>query len=543
MTEEVQTETQNPVIGGVEIRISELRSAGPRFWGLVTSLLVIIAMGFIAWGYQLKNGLVVTGMRDIFAWGLYIQNFIFFVGLAAGGLIIYSSVNLAGVKKFAPLNKIAVLQASTCTLLAMSFIFPDLGNPKNAINFLFSPNVYSIFVFDALILNIYFILTLVDMYMMLSGKIHKGNREMTLTLISLPAAIGIHSITAWILGLARARELWHTALMAPLFISSAIASGLALLILMVLLIRRYTDMKFDDDVFESMAQLTAWVVAVDLFFLLAESLTTMWRMSSTPGHMERFMIFVTGKYAPIFLSEVFLFGVLPFFLLAWPKTRKNVTLNAVASVFILMGIFSKRFFLLGSGLAYSPWGWLGVYWPTLTEVMVTAGMWSIGILVVTLAMKLFDMEVEIHEEEEEEEAPPVEEAAEEGAGPAQCGLCDAKFDSMDECCAHAEKEHAIAQESCDMACESLGGGGGGATCGLCDAEFSSMDECCEHAEKEHAIAKESCDMACEESAGGGGGGGATCGLCDAEFSSMDECCEHAEKDHQISKDQCDMACE
>ena len=81
---------------------------------------------------------------------------------------------------------------------------------------------------------------------------------------------------------------------------------------------------------------------------------------------------------------------------------------------------------------------------------------------------------------------------------------------------------------------------GPSVCGLCDAEFATMDECCEHAEKEHKISKDQCDMACEQKAVEQA---SVCGLCDAEFATMDECCEHAEKEHKISKDQCDMACE
>jgi len=100
------------------------------------------------------------------------------------------------------------------------------------------------------------------------------------------------------------------------------------------------------------------------------------------------------------------------------------------------------------------------------------------------------------EGQEEFEAKQAEEAAAAAEGPTTCGLCDAEFDSMDECCDHAEKEHQISKDQCDMACEGKGEATT-ATCGLCDAEFDSMDECCDHAEKEHQISKDQCDMACE----------------------------------------------
>lgn len=444
---------QDIKIAGIEVRLSELGKASPLFWGWTLSLLILTALGGYAWYIQLKTGLVVTGMRDIFAWGFYIQNFIFFVGLAAGGLIIYSAVNLFGAVQFKPVSKLSVLQAGVCVLLAMLFILPDLGNPKNIYHFLLTPNFRSIFVFDAMILSIYFLLCLIDLYMLLSGR-EEGKLMLALTVISLPAAIGIHSITAWVLGLVKARELWHTALMAPLFISSALVSGLGLLILMLLLIRKYGGerFKFKDEMFYSMAALLAVIILVDLFFLLSEIITTFWPASAMPGHVERFALLTSGKYSAIFIPEILAFGLLPFALLAIPTTRKSMPVVALCSVLVVIGIFSKRFVLLAMGLAVSPLGVLAPYTPTLIELSITAGIWSIGMLVVTLAVKLLPMEVVEHVVE----APkPAAAAPPAPAKPSKCSLCGAEFKSMDECCEHAEKEHSIAKASCDMACEEI----------------------------------------------------------------------------------------
>jgi|Deesub1362A_J573_1020465.scaffolds.fasta_scaffold00105_28 molybdopterin-containing oxidoreductase family membrane subunit len=381
---------------GVELRFNELKNAGLRYWCFVLALLIIIGVGVYSYYLQLKYGLIITGMRDIFTWGFYIQNFWLFVGLAAGGLIIYSGVNLFGAKQFMPTNKIAVLQAAVCVLLAMLFIPIDLGNPQRVYYFLLTPNFDSIFVFDAAVLNLYFILCIIDLFVLLSGRA-THNLELGLTIVSLPTAIGIHSITAWTIGLAKAREMWHTALMAPIFISSAVASGLALLIIMLLIIRKYTDeYKFEDEMFHSAGKLLATVLLVDLFFLLSEILTTYWPYSETPGHSMRLEILTSGRYSPFFLSEIFIFGILPFLLLWYPKTRKNITVLTVSSIFVLIGVFLKRFAFLGLGFGINPLGHTGVYVPTLPELAITMAVWAIGILIVTISIKLFDMKTEPH---------------------------------------------------------------------------------------------------------------------------------------------------
>jgi molybdopterin-containing oxidoreductase family membrane subunit len=276
--------------------------------------------------------------------------------------------------------------------MAMMCVFFDLGSPQNIYNILLTPNFKSIFVFDAAILTIYGILCVIDLWMLTSGR--GGTRiAFALTVISLPAAIGIHTITAWILGLVKAREAWHTALMAPIFLSSAIASGLAFLIVMVLIIRKYTNMKFKDEMFHSLGKLMAMVIFVDLFLLLCELVTTFWPHSAMPGHTERVGILTSGPLAPLLFSEVFIFGIVPFILTAIPRTRKSIPILALASIFVVIGIFLKRFVLLAMGVAFSPLGHLGFYLPTLAEICIMSMIWATGFLIITLGVKLLPMEV------------------------------------------------------------------------------------------------------------------------------------------------------
>jgi len=243
-----------------------------------------------------------------------------------------------------------------------------------------------------MILSIYLILCIIDLWVLTSGR-GAGSAAFALTVISLPAAIGIHSITAWVFGLVKARELWHTALMAPIFLSSAIASGLGFLILMVLIIRKFTKMKFKDEMFHSLAKLIAVVIFVDLFFLFTELITTFWPASATPGHIDRMQVLTSGKYSMLFFTEIFIFGILPFILMSIPRTRKSIPIITISSLFVVIGIFLKRFALLAMGVTFSPLGHLGSYFPTVVEISISTAIWAFGFLIITLAVKLLPMEV------------------------------------------------------------------------------------------------------------------------------------------------------
>lgn len=380
-------------MAGIELRLEELRSAGLRYWCWVGALVITILLGLFAWFVQKTYGLATTGMRDVFTWGMYIQGYMYFIGLSAGGLVIYSSVYLFGAKQYKPISRLAVLQAAVCMALAALIVLSDLERPERIIWFLLSPNFKSPFILTSSMINLYLILCVIDLWIMMAGK--GGERlAFALTLIALPMAVLVHSTTAWVLGLQKARELWHSALMAPIFLSSAMVSGIALLIVMTYAVQKVTSMKFKQSMFNSLAKLLATVIAVDMFFLFFEIMTSVYPTSATPGHLSRIMLLLTGRYSPVFFAEILLAGIIPFLLFAIPKTRTSPTVQIIASTMVLIGIFLKRFLLLVMGFAISPIGPVRVsYIPTLVEVLITLAVMAVGVLIVTIAIKLLPMEV------------------------------------------------------------------------------------------------------------------------------------------------------
>ena len=222
--------------------------------------------------------------------------------------------------------------------------------------------------FDFLVLSTYLVLCFVDLWLLLSGRMH-GRLEFFMTLASLPTAMGVHSITAWVLGLVKGRELWHSAIMAPLFISSAVSSGLALLILVAWVLSRLGKLRLHDDVFALFDRLLTVTICIDLFLFGTELLTIYWPASSEPAHRLRMDLPVSGPYWPFLYGSLVLGGVLPLALLV--STHGSVGSVVADAALVFCGILAKRTVLLIMGFAMWQLGVPGGCVPTTIEWAVT----------------------------------------------------------------------------------------------------------------------------------------------------------------------------
>jgi len=367
------------------------RAPSLRLYAWAIILLIPIILGLYAWGIQLERGLIVTGMGNVIIWGLYIANFIYFVGLAAGGVIMIAAVHIFGADRYKPFARIGEALAAICVLLAMLFVLPDLGRPDRILNLLLSPNPTSLFIVDFLVLGGYFLFTIIFGWLTMGGKV--GARgTLALSAIGLPLAISIHSVTAWVFGVIYARPWWHTALLAPMFISSAIVSALALLIFTAILTSKFTAIKVPSNTVSDLGKVLGAVIPIDIFLLFSEILTTGY--AAVPGHIEPLTWVLLGPYAPALWTELIL-GIIAFIAMANPKTRASTAVLALSSVFVMAGIWLKRFLILVPGLTLSPIGEVGAYVPTWVEWSITIALYAFGILLYTLSTRLLPLEVEV----------------------------------------------------------------------------------------------------------------------------------------------------
>jgi molybdopterin-containing oxidoreductase family membrane subunit len=377
---------------GIDWNFGALKSASGRYWAWIGLLGTLMALGVVAWLTFVTHGGSVMAQRDGSPWGLWFTNYMYFVGLSAGGLVVYASVHLFGAEQFRPLSRIAVLQAAILVLLALLSVFTDFERPWRFMWFLLTPNPTAPFVYTGSAATIYFLLCCADLWVLITGK--GGERlAFTMTLIALPAAIYLHTTTAFVLALNKSRELWNTAAMVPIFLSSATASGIALLIIFAYIIQAVSDIKFKPSMFRSLSTLLATVIIIDLFLLTAEIITIFWPESAQPGHTVRMIAFLTGRYAWAFLP-VFILGLSAFILLARRKTRHLPAIQITASIMYVLAIFMKRYALMAMGFSLTPLGQpTQIYFPSLVEVLIASGLVALGLLIVSLAIKVLPLEV------------------------------------------------------------------------------------------------------------------------------------------------------
>ena len=372
--------------------------------GIVVAALLTI-MGLALWVMQLSGGMVQTGMRNLDSWGLYITMFMFLVGLSAGGLIISSAPRVFGVEGFGGISKIAVWTSICCTVLAIGFVVVDLGQPLRLWELFAYSNLGSPLMWDIIVLGTYLILSIVYLWATLRFEGGKGSATSlrVISAIALVCAILVHSVTAWIFGLQQGREMWHTALLGPWFVSSALVCGTSLVLVVVIALRKAGYLELDQSFVVKMAKLLGVFVCVDLYFFACDLLTE----GFPGGHgVEVVSMLTTGPLAPFFWIEV-VGCALTAIVCFTPKLRTNPLIVA-AGLLAIVGIFCKRVQLLVGGFQlpnldyagpvspYTVTGWESgmtaayqgmVYFPTPLEFGVTLGVIGLGALLLLVGLK------------------------------------------------------------------------------------------------------------------------------------------------------------
>jgi len=392
---------------------------GWRVWMIILG--VLIAAGLGTWIYQLMQGLQITNMRGNVIWGLYIITFMFFVGLSAGGLIIASAGRLFAGERYKPIARLALVEAAIAIFIAALLIIPDLGHLEHIFNLVIHAHWMSPMIWDFLVVIIYLVISVVYLWlytrrdhaargswMALGTKDHSAaarasDEKVTYwyAWLALPAAILVHSFTAWIFGLQISRGFWYQAIMAPLFISSALVSGLALVIILAMVTRRRGKASFDDGLLSSIGRLLAIFIAVEAFFVFCEVLAAYFPgVASDPSRQ-----LLTGRYAPGFYFEVIAGLVIPFVMLLFARWRAHRWVIVVASVLALLGIFVHRANVIVIGLGKAPMQLapgtpLGtptasgssfevnsVYFPSGWEFLIVIGALALATMLFTLAIR------------------------------------------------------------------------------------------------------------------------------------------------------------
>jgi len=358
---------------------------------------LLIFIGAVSYANQLHKGLIVTAMRDQVSWGFYISNFTFIVGMAAAAVLL---VIPAYIYNFKPIKEIVLfgeLLAVASITMCIMFVIIDMGRIDrlwHVIPFVGKMNFpSSLLAWDIIVLNGYLAINLFISFYALYQMAH--NREYSLQIIkpliilSIPWAVSIHTVTAFLFNGLSARPFWNASILAPRFLASAFCSGPAVMMIIFQIVRKVSKIDIENKAIFKIAELVAYAMGINLFLLAAEFFKEFYSGSIHLAPMKYLYFGLHGHNALVpWMWTAMIFNVTAFFLFLRPKTRENLLTLNIACVLIIIGVYIEK----GMGLSIPGFvpGTLGEiyeYVPTFIEKSVTIGVWATGALVYTLLMK------------------------------------------------------------------------------------------------------------------------------------------------------------
>ncbi len=371
-------------------------SRGYYIWLL--ALTILIALGLNAYDHQLTHGLITSHMRDQVSWGFYIGNFAFLVGVAAAAVVL---VVPAYVYNWGPIRDVVLigeLASVAAIIMCMLFVTVDLGRPEfvwHLMPIIGTPNFpHSLLTWDILVLNLYFVINwfivTYILFMTFTGRKYNPRIVLPIIFLSIPFAIGIHTVTAFLFTGLKSRAFWHTALLAPRFIAGAFCSGPALIFLIFRVLRKVGRAEISEAALFKIGELLAYAMAINLFFVGTEVFTEFYAQTSHTVHARYQWFGLHGMSSIAIYTWVALCcNVLALIIFMVPKFRLNLNILTLGCVFSFSGIYiEKGMGLLLPGFTPDSLGEIYEYAPSLNEVTVGIGVWAVGALLFTLMARV-----------------------------------------------------------------------------------------------------------------------------------------------------------
>lgn len=381
--------------------LSALESAtngGRRYHLWMGSLTLVMVAGGLGYYLQLRDGLAVTGMNDHVSWGLYISNFTFLVGLAAAAMMLVLPAYVLQDVDFGRAVLLAEAVAVAALVMCLSFVVVDIGNPLAGWHLV--PGVgslnwpRSLLAWDVIVLNGYLALNLAIPFYILYGK-YRGRppekrKYLVWMYIAVMWAVSIHMVTAFLLAGLPSRPFWNTALLGPRFLASAFSAGPAFVILLLWFIRRETEYEVGDGVFSKLALITAVAAQINLVMLLSE-LFYKFYSPTEHGINAVYLFFGLGSHralVPWIWTAVGMNVLATISLMVHPVRRQPRLLMPACALLFVAIFIEKGLGLVIPGFIPSPLGEVVEYRPTLVELAVTAGVWAMGLFVLTVLVRV-----------------------------------------------------------------------------------------------------------------------------------------------------------
>jgi Ni/Fe-hydrogenase subunit HybB-like protein len=396
-----------------------------RFWLFI--LIMFCIVGIWAWGYQISEGLGITGMRDFVSWAMYISNFVFFVAVSLIGLLISSIMHLLKIHWAQPISRVAEQVAIAAVALAGLIIIMDMGRPDRFLNVFLHGRFASPIIWDVTVITTYLAISVLLFYLpllpdlalmrdRLKGKVPawqhkiydvlslgwKGNVQQfklvyhslrILMLLIIPVGLAIHTVTSWLFA-STLRAGWDTTIFGPYFVAGAFVAGTAAVILLMYVYRVRYRLKdyFNEEVFDRMGKTLVFVCLVYLYFNVNEFLVPGYKMKVAEGiHLTELF---SGRHAPMFWFTQIGGLILPIVLAAIKYFRKPLPLSVIALIALVASWF-KRFIIVVPTMEHPHLPVQNVpehfihYSPTNPEITITLFAFFATFLIITALAKLF----------------------------------------------------------------------------------------------------------------------------------------------------------
>ena len=297
-------------------------------------------------------------------------------------------------KEFGTTTTLAECLAISAVTMCMLFIFVDMGQPTRVFNVLLYPTPHSMMFWDMISLGGYLALNAVIALVTLRAEregVAPPHWIKPIIILSIPWAVSIHTVTAFLYSGLPGRSLWLTAILAPRFLASAFASGPALLILLCLLLSRVSRFAPGREAIQKLAIIVTYAMVISVFFVLMEFFTAFY--SQIPEHTEslRYMFLGLGGHARLapWMWASLILAAASLVLLLVPKYRHNEKLLALACGMVFVSLWiDKGIGLIVAAFIPSPFGAVTEYAPTLPEILIVLAIWAVGALILTVLYKI-----------------------------------------------------------------------------------------------------------------------------------------------------------
>ena len=404
-------------LGEDEGLLDHVRRTGKGFYITFSTLVALTLWGTYAYLTQYRYGLGVTGLSRQIFWGVYITNFVFFIGISHAGTFISAILRVAKAEWRRPISRASELTTVFILLFGVGSVLIDLGRPDRMLYVIRYPHFRSPLLWDVVSITTYLTVSSICLYLALIPDLallrdlgekrkwlyqvlalgYRGTERQRhfldkgisfMAILVIPVMITVHTVVSFVFAMT-IQPMWHSAIFGPYFVVGAIFSGIAAVIMAIAVIRKvfHLEAYLKPVHFNNLGILLLVMTLLWFYFTAAEYVTVFY--GSEPGEMSIFWFKLTGRFSLLFWIDFVLCFLIPLPILAFRKTR-TILGTFIASTSIVIGMWLERYVIIVPTLTRqrlsSEWA---TYIPTWVEWSILAGCISFFLLLYLFFVKLF----------------------------------------------------------------------------------------------------------------------------------------------------------